>query len=144
MRFGKSEIIQEQDQFPQERISPLLRETRRAIKKTDGGEFALVFERKDSLRAAPAYSRPDAGYRGSFEPRSTRGAGTSAHSRRDSLSSLCSLSMDLTVRISSQTYALSLNWFQCGFFLSPTRRRRWVDWHVASHHVAFSRQSRLS
>lgn len=37
MRFRKSEIIQEQDQFPQECISPLLRETRRAIKKTDGG-----------------------------------------------------------------------------------------------------------
>lgn len=53
-----------------------------AVKKEAGSlpaprEFALVFERKKhSALAAPVYSRPDAGFRGSFE----LGAGTSAHS----------------------------------------------------------------
>lgn len=128
-------------------IRSLLKEEQRRLLANS----RLVFERKEhslfrrtrrGRGGSGLFAYPDAGYRGSFEPRSTRPQQRDA-SRSVSLSrifrflpSLCSLSMDLTARISSQTYALSKLISARLLFVPETTTIKTttttrVDWHAS-------------
>lgn len=117
------------------------RETERStfgIEKIGGlPRIYVSFWKKGALSPPPPLrspiSRPDAEYRGSFEPLTMHGS-VRSFSRTAPFPLYARFLWILRPGFPRRRTS-SLNWFQCGFFLS---RLEWwgrcqVDWHVASY-----------